>query len=178
MKEAVMKKILIAGLVMFFCSFSFAKSFDEETLKLEGKLSNGFPIEIIAIKSKVTGTFATFYGGGENWGLPEYFIFSINVRINKLDDFVPMSALSNLYNPLDISYKEVKGNKVEIIITGDEVGNAGELARTQYIAIIYYQLTKDDGSKDGYFERIKRKWELINCHGASEETTYSYCIRD
>jgi hypothetical protein len=168
-----MKKLLIISLLILFCFPVLAKPFKNEILNLKDKLSNGNEIEITARKMKVTGTFAIFYYGGRDNEIESessFFINSIKIRIGQIiETFVPMSALSNLYNPTDISYIEGNDNQIEIIIKGDESGTSDLESGTEYTAMIYFQFKK------GAYNLIKREWVMTECPEAKEITLYSFC---
>jgi hypothetical protein len=162
--------ILLIAFGIFFYSIGFAKEFNKEMFDLRDKLLDGSTIEITAQKSEVTGTFAKFYCGGrlnEINAVPKYFIFFIKININKSEFFVPMSSLSRLYNPKNIILKKMDNNKFEIIVEGDSAG-IGINAGTEYLATFDFYYNQ-------HLEFIKRKWILLDCPKAAEETTYSWC---
>lgn len=157
--------ICIASLLSFMYSNVNGAEINKGVAKLSGQLTDGTSVEAVVQTVKLTSQYP--YKGALIWGgdvrgsgnvqMPKSVISLIDLRIGNEKVFIPLSAYSDLGNPMQASLEKA-GHGFKITITGGDTA-------TSYKAVLIFDNEHIQRRRVSLGEFPDEVWE---------ETVYSF----
>jgi len=116
----------IVVLTYFSISFSEDTSFSNDSIRLSGSMRSGLIVNIVIYKKDIGDKYP--YGNSLMWGgddlhMPDTLVSGMDVRIDNVIVFIPLSAYADLGNPNAVSLN-IKGSAFDIIIKGGDASGS------------------------------------------------------